>query len=187
MVAEMSPPMTSRPSSIEIGPEGSVWARAAAAHTTNSHVSGATERRAIMLLVPNYSVRSRRPADLQRAPLEVGERRVRIGRNQRDRFEPAAALSPPVSDLGPQPAVETRDPRPIVGACRAERVERLEPVNRPSAFRNRFNGIRDGADVIMACSRTNRDKQGRQTGIAGLKYNEHKRSGVYHLRAVYRD
>src|SRR2546430_17520541 len=68
------------------------------------------------------------PPNDHRARLETRERRIRMGRHERDRFKPIANLAPAARDVRPPGPVQPRDRRPVVWTGGAER-----PRPRPRA------------------------------------------------------
>src|SRR3954453_17283389 len=74
-------------------------------------------------------------AKFEGAGLKMRERRIRVGRQSCDRLEPVALQSPAARHLPGGSAVKPRKRRPIVAAGRAERVERLDRLNRSAVER----------------------------------------------------
>ena len=74
-------------------------------------------------------------ANLQRAWQQTGQRGVRVGRQPRNRLEAVAGAVPAARDLHARSAVQARQRRPIVGAGRAEGIERLERLDRAAVDR----------------------------------------------------
>src|SRR5437763_15157927 len=103
------------------------------------------------------------PPNDQRPRFQPPERRIRVRRNERQRFESSLLLTPSARDLHPASPVEPRERVAVVGSGRAERVQRLDLGNLTDLAGQRRGNQLDsalvGAGLVLPELRMKRRKQ----------------------------